>query len=306
METTNVIQERVELNLRNPTGTGGWAEGSRPVCAFTIDVEDWYQSSIDFDAPITERVVRNVDRVLGLLDDCRVKATFFVQGRVAETFPQMLQCLVKEGHEIQSHGYSHRPLLQMNRKELRMELDRARKTVEDACGVHVSAFRAPDFSIHLENIWALEVLQEAGFRIDSSIFPIRTRRYGISGWEVAPHLIRFQSGAEILEVPVSIWVMRGIRLSIAGGGYFRLLPLSLLKSGLHSILDSQRPAVVYCHPYEFNDSELNSYRSEVSPFFRFSQGVGRTRFVELVRNLLHAFPFGRFDHVLEEWGIVGD
>ena len=101
-------------------------------------------------------------------------------------------------------------------------------------------------------------------------------------------------------------VMRGIRLSIAGGGYFRLLPLSLLKSGLHSILDSQRPAVVYCHPYEFNDSELNSYRSEVSPFFRFSQGVGRTRFVELVRNLLHAFPFGRFDHVLEEWGIVGD
>ena len=39
------------------------------MAAFTVDVEDWYQSCVDLDAPITERVVRNVERVVALLDD---------------------------------------------------------------------------------------------------------------------------------------------------------------------------------------------------------------------------------------------
>src|SRR5688500_6429711 len=86
-----------------------------PRCAFTIDVEDWYQSTVDFDAPISERVVRNTERVLALLDECNVKATFFVQGLVARKFPRLLQTLLAEGHEIQSHGFSHRPLFAMDR-----------------------------------------------------------------------------------------------------------------------------------------------------------------------------------------------
>src|SRR5207244_13547543 len=86
------------------------AGDQRPLSAFTVDVEDWYQSCIDPDAPITDRVVRNVDRVLAVLDECRVKGTFFVQGRVAERFPQLVRTLIVEGHEIQSHGYSHKPL----------------------------------------------------------------------------------------------------------------------------------------------------------------------------------------------------
>jgi peptidoglycan/xylan/chitin deacetylase (PgdA/CDA1 family) len=62
-----------------------------PLCAFTVDVEDWYQSCIDFDAPITERVLKNTERILAILDRRNIKATFFVQGRVAETFPHLLQ-----------------------------------------------------------------------------------------------------------------------------------------------------------------------------------------------------------------------
>src|SRR5437763_6182118 len=123
-------------------------DATLPRHAFTVDVEDWYQSCIDYDAPITDRVVRNVDRILAVLDEFRVKGTFFVQGRVAEAFPELLQQLVSEGHEIQSHGYSHRPLHAMNRRELRDELERARSTVEDAAGTAVTAFRAQDFSIH--------------------------------------------------------------------------------------------------------------------------------------------------------------
>ena len=51
--------------------------------AFTIDLEDWYQSSVDRSVPITERVVRNTHVLVGFLDEIGIKATFFVQGKVA-------------------------------------------------------------------------------------------------------------------------------------------------------------------------------------------------------------------------------
>jgi peptidoglycan/xylan/chitin deacetylase (PgdA/CDA1 family) len=114
------------------------------MCAFTVDVEDWYQSSVDFDAPITERVVRNCENLLGLLDQRGIKGTFFVQGMVAQAFPSLVRTFIRQGHEVQSHGHSHRPLYQMNRVELERELEFSRKTVEDAAGVRVTTFRAQD------------------------------------------------------------------------------------------------------------------------------------------------------------------
>jgi polysaccharide deacetylase family protein (PEP-CTERM system associated) len=277
---------------------------SRATSAFTVDVEDWYQSCVDFDAPITERVVRNVDRVLAVLDDFGVKATFFVQGRVAETFPRLLEDLVAEGHEIQSHGYSHRPLFGMNRKELREEVERARQTVEDACGTRVTAFRAQDFSIVRRNLWALEVLAEAGFRVDSSIFPMRTRHYGISGWRLEPHDLTLSNGAHILEVPVAVWEFGRVRVPVAGGGYFRVMPQRLLERTLSDIISRHRPVVVYCHPYEFNDRELDDYRKTVSRTVRLSQNMGRSSFVGRVRALLTRLRFGRFDEVLHAWELA--
>ena len=277
---------------------------SRITSAFTIDVEDWYQSCIDFDAPITERVVRNVDRVLAVLDDFGVKATFFVQGRVAETFPRLLEHLVAEGHEIQSHGYSHRPLFEMDRKQLREEVERARKTVEDASGTRVTAFRAQDFSIVSKNLWALDVLAEAGFSVDSSIFPMRARHYGISGWRLEPHNLTLANGARILEVPVAVWEFGRFRLPVAGGGYFRVMPQPILERALSDIVRRHRPVVVYCHPYEFNDQELDDYRTTVPRAVRFSQNIGRSSFVGRVRALLTKLRFGRFDEVLQAWELV--
>jgi polysaccharide deacetylase family protein (PEP-CTERM system associated) len=273
-----------------------------PRNAFTVDVEDWYQSCLDYDAPITERVVRNVDRILSVLDECGVKGSFFVQGRVAETFPKLVSCLIAEGHEVQSHGYSHRPLFAMSKRELRDELERAKKTVEDAAGTAVMAFRAQDFSILAGNLWALEILHEVGFEIDSSIFPMRSRHYGIANWRLEPHYVLVNGGARILEVPVAIWSLGWTRLPVAGGGYFRVLPRRLIERGFRSIATSGRPAIVYCHPYEFNDDELAEY-PQVPRRLRFSQGIGRSAFTDRVRRLLTEFPFGRFTDVLTAWGL---
>jgi polysaccharide deacetylase family protein (PEP-CTERM system associated) len=272
-----------------------------PSCALTVDVEDWYQSSVDFSAPITERVVHNMARLRAILDESGVKATIFVQGMVAEAFPKLVQELVAEGHEVQSHGYSHRPLFAMDRSALRVELELARKSVEDACGVRVNAFRAPDFSIVEGNLWALEMLSEAGFDIESSIFPMKMGRYGIKGWGLAPHRITFPSGAAILEAPVAVSTAGRLLVPIAGGGYFRALPRWFLERALSSVLAGHRPAIIYCHPYEFHPQELASYRGRVSPVFLFTQGLGRASFIKRVKYLLSRFRFVRLDQVLEGW-----
>jgi polysaccharide deacetylase family protein (PEP-CTERM system associated) len=277
---------------------------NQPVHAFTVDVEDWYQSCVDVEAPITERVVRNVDRILAVLDECGVKGTFFVQGLVAEAFPQMVADLVAAGHEVQSHGYSHRPLFSLDRPQLLDELERARKTVEDAAGTRITAFRAQDFSIGRENLWALEVLADVGFEIDSSIFPIAMKRYGISGWDLAPHTVTFQDGRRLVEVPVAIWKRGRWRVPVAGGGYFRVLPAAVLDRALAGIAASGRPGIVYTHPYEFNATELDEYRGVVASRYLRSQSLGRRSFVGRVRRLLTQQRFGRFDHVLAAWGVA--
>jgi len=293
MQYQDIVHQSIDM-------TAGPLSG-QPLCAFTVDVEDWYQSCIDFDAPITEKVVKNTERILAILDRRNVKGTFFVQGRVAETFPKLLQQLVAEGHEIQSHGYSHRPVNKMNRKELTVELELARKTVEDACGVQVTAFRAPDFTIDRENIWALEVLVETGFKVDSSIFPMRTHRYGISGYPMVPHRIEFPGGADIMEVPVAIWSSGKIRIPVAGGGYFRLFPGFVLEKFFTAMMNRQ-PVIVYCHPYEFNPHDLDEYyRMNVSKRFLITQGLGRSFYGKKIDGLFQRLPFGRFDQVLETW-----
>ena len=285
-------------------GRGDPVSAAQPrLSAFTIDVEDWYQSCVDFDAPISERVVRNVHRVLETLEEFGVKATFFVQGRVAETFPGLLRAMVAEGHEIQSHGYSHRPLSEMSGEALRRELRRSRETVEDACGCQVTAFRAPDFSIGESNLWALEVLAESGFAVDSSIFPIRTPRYGVSNWCLGPQQLVLASGASLLEVPVAVWQVGPVRVPVAGGGYFRLLPRAMVERGLRSIMASGRPVIVYCHPYEFSSGELDGYRRDVRLRTRLAHGVGRGQLVGRLRALLRRLPFGRLDDVLTVWGV---
>jgi polysaccharide deacetylase family protein (PEP-CTERM system associated) len=288
-----------------PIASGGNGAGgsARRLSAFTVDVEDWYQSCVDLEAPITERVVRNVDRILELLDAVGVKGTFFMQGRVAETFPHMVEDLVAQGHEIQSHGYSHRALYTMNRNELRQELEYAKKSVEDAAGVRVTAFRAPDFSILSENLWALDVLAEAGFEVDSSLFPARTSRYGIAGWELGPHRLTLPSGAELLEVPVAVWDVARLRVPVGGGGYCRLMPRVVLERGLHSLHVKARPAILYFHPYEFNAHELDEYRGAVPLARRWSQSLGRKASIERLGSLLRAFPFGRFDETLDAWAL---
>jgi polysaccharide deacetylase family protein (PEP-CTERM system associated) len=269
--------------------------------AFTVDLEDWYQSTIDTSAPITERVIRNTHILLDFLDEFGVKATFFTQGKVAETFPNLIREIQELGHEIQSHGYSHIPLHLLDVSSFHEDLNRSIKILEEITGQPVTAFRAPDFSITEQNLWALDVLAESGIQVDSSIFPMKTWHYGISNTPLQPYELNTPQGKALLEVPVAIWALKTRRVPISGGGYLRLLPYSVIRRGMQVIEKIGRPAVIYCHPYEFRAEEINEYTNQVNPFYAMYQKLGREALVRRLRRLLKEFKFGRLDQCLERW-----
>jgi polysaccharide deacetylase family protein (PEP-CTERM system associated) len=274
-----------------------------PTHALTIDLEDWYQSSVDRSAPITARVVRNTCLLLNFLDEMDVKATFFVQGKVADSFPELIRNIQKLGHEIQSHGYSHIPVHHLSVSAFRDDVSRSSDILASITGQKVTAYRAPDFSINEKNGWALDVLAECGIQVDSSIFPMKTWRYGVSGTPLQPYELTTPNGSSLLEVPVAVWSFRERRIPIAGGGYLRLLPYLIIRHVMQAIETEVRPAVVYCHPYEFAANEIDEYAGEVNTLFAIYQQLGRRRVVHRLKLLLQDFHFGRLDQCIEKWKI---
>ncbi|RME11347.1 MAG: DUF3473 domain-containing protein [Ardenticatenia bacterium] len=253
----------------------------------TIDVEDWPQSTLNFDLPITERAADNMRRLLDLLRRHNVRATMFVQGMFAEAFPALVAEMAAEGHEIATHGYSHRPVYAIGAHRFADELTRSVALLEACTGQAVRGYRAPDFSVTAETPWAFDILKEAGLLYDSSIFPVRTPRYGMADKPRRIHML--DNG--LWEVPLSTIEWGGRRWPVAGGGYFRLFPYALTRRALQRLEAEGMPAVVYLHPYELDPDEFASIPHHVPRRLRLSQGLGRRSVADKLSALLNDFTF---------------
>jgi polysaccharide deacetylase family protein (PEP-CTERM system associated) len=224
------------------------------VHALTIDLEDWHQlvgrrvtGRLD---PPTHAVVESTYRLLDLLDEAGVHATFFVLGMVAEAFPDLIGEVVRRGHEVGSHTYSHELVYRMEPAAFKADMERSVKQLQDLTGRSVVGFRAPEFSVgHLKH-WCFEILAGLGIRYDSSVFPLAGTRYGIPEAPRHPFTVETPSGP-IREFPLAVWDVGPSRLPVAGGTYYRLLPGALLRHALARIDADGAPAVLYFHPYEF-------------------------------------------------------
>lgn len=245
----------------------------------TVDVEDWIQSTLDFDAPISHRCRANTSRMLDLFDRLDIKATCFVQGMIAKHDAKLVGEIAARGHEVACHAQSHRPLFSMSRETLRAELATSKALLEDACGAPVIGFRAPDFSLGepcdaLDDVnrGIFEELAAQGFRYDSSVVPARMRRYGVANAPRGPFWLR----EGLLEIPLATaWV--GRRMPALGGGYLRIFPLAFHRVALWEAERADRPAVVYLHPYELDTDELGAIakQREIPWKLRLSQALGR-------------------------------
>jgi len=138
-------------------------------------------------------------------------------------------------------------------------------------------YRAPTFSIVRETAWALDILAEAGFVYDSSIYPVRHDRYGVPGAPRGPFLARGKQHS-ILELPPATLRILGVNTPMGGGGYFRLFPLWFTQWALHQTGRYCRPAVamLYFHPWEFDTEQERLPLGRLSSF-RTYVGISRTR-----------------------------
>jgi len=282
---------------------------ARTVNALSFDVEDYFQvaalaGAISRDSWDTReyRVEGNTHRILRLLEDRGIRATFFVLGWVAERSPALVKSIASAGHEVACHGFSHRLIYQQSRDEFLQETARAKHHLEDLIGQPVWGYRAASFSITRDSLWALDVLLELNFAYDSSIFPIHHDRYGIPGASPAPGRVTAPSKRTLVEFPMSVARFFGIPIPVSGGGYFRVLPYSLTRAGLRQI--NQRaghPFVFYLHPWELDPGQP---RVPVGTLSRFRHYVNLDHCAERLARVLDDFAFAPLREVLTAQGLL--
>lgn len=233
----------------------------RPVHIFTVDVEEYFQVAA-FESTISRadwgvlpaRLHRCIGQLLELLAVHGVTATFFCLGWIGRNRPDVVRRIAAAGHEIASHGWSHRRVNQLSPDELRSEARRTKILLEDLTGQAVLGFRAPNFSIVPGAEWAFDVLLEVGYQYDSSIFPVRRGGYGYPGAPTTPYWIR-RPGGELLELPLATLEWSRLRLPAAGGGYLRQLPYGLVRTAFARADAAGESAVFYVHPWELDPDQ---------------------------------------------------
>ena len=260
----------------------------------TIDVEDYFQVSAfedivspgDWDG-MEQRVVRNTEDVLSLLDEHNTKATFFIVGWIADKFPALVRSIHDLGHSIGCHSYWHRKVYDLSPEEFREDTLKVKSILESIIGAPVLGYRAPSYSITGKSMWAIDILKELDFTYDSSIFPIHHDTYGIPG---APRFA-YRHGNGLLEYPISTALLFGRKIPVAGGGYFRLFPYWFTRYALQTINHKEsKPFIFYLHPWELDPEQPRMQRARLLSRFRHYNQLQRTRL--------------RFERLLKEFCFV--
>jgi len=224
----------------------------------TFDIEEWFHILDSTAVPPLEawdslepRLELGLSKILALLDKSGVKATFFWLGWVAERYPHLVRKCHALGHEIASHGYAHLLVYQVGREKFRQDIRRGKEILEAILGEPIQGFRAPGFSITDKTPWAYDEIRQAGYTYDSSIFPTSRGHGGIPSAPLAPFAQETKYGA-LIEFPMSMVNIFNRRISMFGGGYFRLFPYKMIHWGISRLNRNGLPAIIYLHPRELD------------------------------------------------------
>lgn len=235
--------------------------GSVPSHVFTVDTEEYYHAHAlrdrlddDRQERLPSRVEKGTERLLQQLEDHAATATFFVLGDVARRKPDLIRRIAAAGHEVGSHGMSHRRVTKLTPEEFRREVRESRELLEATIERPVVGFRAPSFSLNPQTKWAFQILAEEGYEYDSSVFPVRAPQYGYPSAPRGPALLSTRAGG-LIELPLTTLRWAGIRFPAAGGAYLRLLPYGLSRAALEQAETEGRSGVVYCHPWELDPDQ---------------------------------------------------
>ncbi len=273
----------------------------RVLNALSVDIEEWFQVGA-FENTIAHsewsdlesRVADNTGAVLDLFAETGVKATFFTLGWVAARHPALMQRIVREGHELASHGWDHARVFTFSPDNFRADLAKSRAALEDAGGVAITGYRAPSFSIDARTPWAHPILAEEGYVYSSSVAPVRHDHYGWTGSPTIAH--RPVAGAALIELPITLMRVLG-RSAPTGGGFFRLLPSAFTNRAImQANQGAGRPAVFYFHPWEIDPGQPRvsaaPLKSRLRHYSRLGSMAGK------LRRLTRRHQWGRVDAVV--------
>ena len=271
----------------------------------SFDIEDWFQvENLREVCPIERwddfelRVEKNVDRILAILDQAQVYATFFILGWIAQRKPQLVKNIAKHGHEIASHGFNHQIVYKLTPDLFYEDLNRSKKLLEDITGRMIAGYRAPNFSITKDSIWAIDILKELGFEYVSSIFPTSFHdRYGFVGVN-ANEVFQFENG--LRELTLGIYELGKVNVPCGGGAYFRLIPYRLFRAMLRQINQKGSHFIFYLHPWEL-DYEQPRVKISKSLYFRHYINLAKTE--SKLQRLLEDFKFQPLDQLCQEISI---
>jgi polysaccharide deacetylase family protein (PEP-CTERM system associated) len=228
----------------------------------SFDVECYYQivrkDYLGLDTAPTSEVLENTNWIFDELRSRNIKSTFYFLGNVAEHFPELVATAVRDGHEIGVHGDKHEYINMLSPDQFRQELASAMAKIRSAGAEKIIGHRAPAFSIGSGNLWALDVLREAGLEYDSSIMPMAGRRYGIGNWSRHPTM----TDHGICEIPLSVVDIFGKTVPCMGGGYVRYFPFTYTQYCAGRLHKEGRIPVCYFHPYEFESRKVQMQPGE--------------------------------------------
>lgn len=269
----------------------------------TVDVEDWYHVCVPGETiPVPPhgswRVRRNLEKILALLDAHGQKATFFMLGSVAESDPTLAPMICSAGHEIASHGYSHRLVTDLAPQMFRDELWLTEQILLQQTGQRPIGYRAPQWSLSASTGWAFAILREHGYRYDSSLNPLpfvgdcRNSRtaYRLEGegkglWEIPPLVTRSWMG----------------NLPTGGGWGFRSFPFRMICSTIEALNRANHPAVIYLHP---RDVDPLGPRLDLPPLKRFVSYGKRTDAAPRLSELFRRYRFITIKELVDKWQLA--
>ena len=261
--------------------------------ALTIDVEEWFHDDwrpnrgVDWDQ-LASTVEREVERVLALLAERTLRATFFVLGDVARRHPALVRRIAAGGHEIASHGDMHRKVASQTRGEFTADVARSIAELESCVGQRVAGYRAPYFITSPNELWAVDVLAELGIVYDASYMPLRWAPH--RGHELPRVPYRHPCGVWEFPLPVDE-AYGGWHLPYAGGGpMLRFLRYETLRRFLNRYEQQRGAAVVYLHPWELDPTPRAL--PGTPRYVRLWKRLGSGRTLPSFRRLLQDFEFG--------------
>ena len=222
-----------------------------------IDFEEWFhpeliKNNIKNDQKIP-KVFKGIDTILDLLNKHNISATFFVVGEILQHYPELLDKIISNDHEIAFHTMHHDRVDSLNFSD---NFDNELKEFEKLTNRKSKGFRAPTFSLNKKSSFLIEMLEKHNYIYDSSIMPAKTSMYGNPKAEKKPYKITSENletnskNGKLWEFPLMVTKLLGKQIPAAGGFYLRTLPLYVIKNAIKNYQNENMPAYFYVHSWE--------------------------------------------------------